>query len=92
MWRRPAPVRSRTARSIESRSANSLEAPAHFARQLGDGHLGGVESEHVLEDRRLGCRVLAGGGSGVVHLVHGSRHCPTSSDGRDGFLPLPGAI
>ena len=45
--------------------------PADVADQLGQGHLGRVEGEHVLKDGGLDRRVFGGGGADVVGLLHG---------------------
>lgn len=51
--------------------------PHRFLAQLPskfvDGDLDGVKGENMLEDCRLGGRILVGGSQIVVHVVHAAR-------------------
>ena len=62
-WRRPAPLRSRTARSIASRSAKLGRLAGDLADEFGDGHLGWVKIEQSLQDGGLGGGVVRRRGS-----------------------------
>ena len=58
---RPAPPRSRTARSIASRSAKPGSLAGHLADQFGQGQPGGVQLEQEPQHRGLGRRVALPG-------------------------------